>query len=119
MPDSTPTLDGEPRRLPRATLRTYLVSIILLATIPPAVLMAWQLRRDTIEQQARRDERLQRRATALALVVERELVSSIDALKILSYREKLQQGDMAAFERALLSLPQLPPSWRSVFLTVR
>ena len=103
-------------RSPRATLRTYLVTMILLATVPIALLMSWQIGRDVVDQQARIDRRLAATAASLARSVERELASSVDALTILSYDDTLQSGQLAAFEHEVTALPRRRPSWRSLFL---
>jgi PAS domain S-box-containing protein len=99
-----------------ATLRTYLVTVILLATVPIALLMSWQIWRDVQDEQRRMEEGLMARATALAEVVERELASSIDALTILSYQDALQRADVPAFRHALAAYPQLRQSWHGAFL---
>ena len=99
-----------------ATLRTYLVTVILLATVPIALLMSWQIWRDVQDEQRRMEEGLMARATALAEVVERELASSIDALTILSYQDALQRADVPAFRQALAAYPQLRQSWHGAFL---
>ena len=99
-----------------ATLRTYLVTVILLATVPIALLMSWQIWGDVHDEQQRMDEALQARATALAEVVQRELASSIEALTILSYKDALQAADVPRFQRSLVAYPQLRQSWRSAFL---
>jgi hypothetical protein len=92
MPDAP--LTPARSRWPTATLRTYLVTVILLATVPIALLMSWQIWRDVQDEQRRMEEGLMARATALAEVVERELSSSIDALTILSYQDALQRADV-------------------------
>ena len=99
-----------------ATLRTYLVTVILLATVPIALLMSWQVWSDVQDEQRRMEEGLEARATALAEVVERELASSIEALTILSFKDSLQRADVPAFQRSLATFPQLRQSWHSAFL---
>ena len=104
---------------PRATLRTYLVAAMLLATVPIALLMAWQVASDLIAQQSRTEASLRRQANSLAQEVERELVSSIDALSILAQSESLQRGDVGAFARALATRSLLRPTWAAANLIDR
>ncbi len=101
---------------PSASLGTYLVVAILLATVPIAILMSHQIFEQVDAQRQRVSEETQRSATVLAQAVNRELTSSIDALTILSYSGEVQRGQVARFEQALLSLPLLRPSWSAVYL---
>jgi PAS domain S-box-containing protein len=101
---------------PRASLRTYLVAMILLATVPIVLLMSYQIFDDVRSQQRDLSRELQRGAGALALTIERELASSIDVLSVLSTTESLQRNDLETFEQTLRSTSRLRPSWSDVFL---
>lgn len=101
---------------PTASLRTYLVVITLLATVPLALLMSYQIFGQVDTNRKRVQEDMQRSVAALAQSVNRELQSSIDALNILSYSEEIQQDTIERFERALLSRPLLRPSWNGIYL---
>ena len=101
---------------PHATLRTYLVAAMLLATVPIALLMAWQIASDLLTQQRRTETSLQRAAAALAREVERELVSSIDTLAILAQFDSIQRNDVAGFKQALLARSLLRASWDTAYL---
>lgn len=105
-----------PPRWPAASLRTYLVVVIVLATVPLAM-FAWQLLREQA-QHARQEARasLGRSAEAVALLVERELGSSTDLLSGLAYHDALQRGDVAAFALALERGLALRPGWQGVDL---
>ena len=113
MPDTKPSVLPPP---PLASLRTYLVAMILIATVPIALFMSWQIWRDVAGQQARIETQLGTSATLLARGVERELDSTIDALTILSYKDAAQRGDPAGLQHSLQQFSQLRPSWRSAFL---
>ncbi len=88
---------------PAASLRTHLVAVILLATLPLAALMIVQIFTDVSSEQAQLEDDLARSAAALAQSVERELASSIDALALLSEanvlreREPPQPGELASW----------------------
>ncbi|MGE5386640.1 MAG: ATP-binding protein [Betaproteobacteria bacterium] len=101
---------------PTASLRTYLVVAILLATVPIAALMSYQIFDDVNGQLGRMKINLKKNAASLAQGVEREIASSIDALTILSYAESIQHHDIDRFERALTVLPLLRPSWSGAYL---
>lgn len=102
---------------PTASLRTYLVALILLATLPIAILMCYWIFTDIQGQRHRMQLELQQSANSLAQMVERELVSSIDALAILANMDSIQRHDIAAFEKSLRSTrSQLRPNWLSAYL---
>ena len=99
---------------PAASLRTYMVAVILLATLPIAVIMSFQIYLDVRKEQADIEDELARSAAALAQTVERELLSSIDALAVLSQSELFQTSRPAALGRLLQGRPRR--DWDSVLL---
>ncbi|WP_157267765.1 hybrid sensor histidine kinase/response regulator [Azohydromonas aeria] len=101
---------------PRASLRTYLVAMILLGTLPSVLLMSWQVFTDIKAGQRELDAQLQRSAEALARGVERELTASVEALNILAGDGALQRDDAAAFAASFTDQPQQRASWSGVFL---
>ena len=101
---------------PTASLRTYLVLLLLLATVPIAVLMGHQIVNNVAAQESRMKEELRRNANSLAQTVEREIASSTDALAILAQTDSLQRGDVVEFESFLNRSPVLRTSWSSAFL---
>lgn len=106
-------------RWPTASLRTWLVAVVLLATLPIAGLMAWQLATTARMAQERVKDELALAADSVADAVERELAASIDALESLAYSEALQRGDVAQFQRAVAVHPQQRPGWISIYLIDR
>ena len=56
---------------PTASLRTYMVAVILLATLPMAAFMSYQVLADLGSERAQTQEELARSAAALAQTVER------------------------------------------------
>lgn len=101
---------------PRASLRTYLVAMILLGTLPSVLLMSWQVFSDIKAEQRQLDERLQHNAENLAHAVERELTASVEALAILAQDDGLQRDDVAGFAASFADQPVPRASWRGVFL---
>lgn len=103
--------------LPVAPLKLYLVVVILLATLPLALLLTWQVVNDARSQRTAALALLQQSAASAAQAAEQDLAASVDALTGLSLMEALQQGDLQAFEQRLRQMPLRRPQWRSVFLT--
>ena len=102
-------------RWPRASLRTYLVAMILIATVPLAVLTSGQM---LLALQQRHDGMatgLQDAASTLAASVQQELAASIDTLTLLSRSELLSRDDLSGF-RQLLARPPPRPGWSPVFV---
>lgn len=102
---------------PTASLRTYLFAVMLLATLPMAVLMSVHRVAEIRGQQARIEEELTVSAAALAASVERQLRSSLEGLQVLAQSELFQQGRIAALGRLLHGRPR--GDWDSVFLLDR
>ena len=103
-------------RWPSASLSTYMVAVLLLATTPIAALMAFQWVDSAIAERDELADRLGATASTLATSIERELSSSIDALAILSRTAALQRGDVEAFRRVLADDGLLRPSWSGAYL---
>ncbi|HSV35402.1 MAG TPA: ATP-binding protein [Ramlibacter sp.] len=99
---------------PTASLRTYLLAVILLATLPIAGIMCLQAFLEVSREQAQIKDELSRSAAALAQTVERQLESSTEALAVLSHSELFQGGRVQALGRLLQGKPRR--DWDSVFL---
>ncbi len=104
------------RHRPTASLRTYFVAVILLATFPLAALMSWQILTDVREQQAQIENNLSRSAASLAHAVDSELIASLDALTVLAQSEALQRGRPAQLQQLWRARPRPRRDWDSVFL---
>jgi PAS domain S-box-containing protein len=101
----------------RVSLRTYLVMLLLLATVPVVVLMCYQQFEKVRDEQIRLQDDLQRDSKALSHAVEREIAASIDALRVMALASSLRRGDVVDFERAVAGRSPLRPGWRGTFLT--
>ncbi len=93
----------------------YMVLVMLVASVPLALMLVWQLAGDHRAQQQQRDEALQRSANALAASVERELGSTIDMLTSLSHHLGARDDRLPALMRALEAHPR-GPAWRQIYL---
>ncbi|MDQ2103611.1 PAS domain S-box protein [Azospirillum isscasi] len=98
------------------TLRGYLLRLVLVTLVPMlllgGMLIGWlvQQQREAVENN------MSDTAEALALIVDRELGATIDALRALSRADALADDDPAGFyERAILALAQ-HPSWTNIAL---
>lgn len=111
-PPSTPL----ERYWPIAPLRRYLVVVIVLAILPLAALVSWQIVADVRHEQRQVEANLAGSAAALAQAVDSELNASLDALDNLSHSELLQAGQADDFRRGLLQRPPARRDWHSVFL---
>ena len=105
------------RFLPVASLKTYLVALILLATLPVALLLSWKVGTDARSDRQNAHALLQQSAASVAQAAEQDLAASMDALTALSLVEGLRQGELAALEKLLRETPLRRAQWRSVFLT--
>jgi signal transduction histidine kinase len=94
--------------------RTWLDAVIVIALLPVAIVLGWQLVSGMRAERQRLDDELQRSAAGFAQSIDRELASSIDALTVLSQSEIFQQGRIAAMGRLLRGRPRR--DWDSVFL---
>jgi signal transduction histidine kinase/CheY-like chemotaxis protein len=99
---------------PTASLRTYLFAAILLAMLPLAALMSFQIYAELRDEQARVEDELARSAAMLSQAVERELVSSLDALSALAQSDLVEQGQVARIGQLLHWRPRR--DWHSVFV---
>lgn len=101
---------------PTASLRAYFMAVIMVATVPMTGLASYLISNEILAARSQLESGLKRTAASLALTVEREIVSSIDALNILSFSESLQRDDISGFFSALASLPKLRNTWSSAYL---
>lgn len=101
---------------PASSLRVYFVIVILVATVPQAAFVSYLIYQETLAARNQIEEGLHRTANTFALAVEREIVSSIDALAILAQADSLQNGDVERFYRTLTRRPTMRNTWRSAYL---
>ena len=101
---------------PSASLRAYLTAVIVVATVPMSGLACYLIMQETLVGHQALQDGLQRSASTFALTVEREIVSSIDALYILSYSDSLQRDDVPGFFATLTALPKMRSTWSSAYL---
>jgi signal transduction histidine kinase len=106
---------GLERFWPHASLRRYLVAMIVLATLPLAALVCWHILSGVRGEQAQIEANLSRSAAALAQAVENELVASYEALDVLAHAG-LQQGSPQALVALLRERGAPRRGWHSIFV---
>jgi signal transduction histidine kinase len=97
-----------------SALRKYLDIVLLIAILPVALVLCWQVWTSVRAERDRTEDELVRAASGFAQSVDRELASSIEALTVLSQSELFQQGRIAAMGRLLHGRPRR--DWDSIFL---
>ncbi|MCM5679473.1 ATP-binding protein [Schlegelella sp. S2-27] len=113
------SLSPHPRgwlKWPASSLRAYFVIVILVATVPQAAFVSYLIYQETLAARTQIEDGLRRTASTFALAVEREIVSSIDALAILAQLDSLQTGNVQRFYRTLTQRPTMRNTWRSAYL---
>jgi signal transduction histidine kinase len=101
----------------KVSLRTAFVAMLLVATVPVAVLMSYLLLEKMRSEQQRLRLDLDREAQVLAEAVENEMQATIEALRIVALSESLRHGDVREFERSIAGRGPLRSGWTGSFLT--
>ena len=97
-----------------SALRKYLDAILLIAILPVALVLGWQVWAGLRADRDRTEEILVQAASSFAQAANGELASSIEALTVLARSEIFQQGRIAAMGRLLRGRPRR--DWDSIFL---
>ncbi|AVS71402.1 hybrid sensor histidine kinase/response regulator [Paracidovorax avenae] len=103
------------RAWPSASLRTYLVAMILAATLPIALLLTYKVSAELAQTRSRLQSVLGHSAAGLAQTVALDTASTVDALLALGRTDALRSGQPSALERWLRQRPPVKPQWHSVF----
>jgi signal transduction histidine kinase len=110
------TLRGAIAPSARRSLRAWLVLVMLVAAVPLALLLAYQLFGDLRAQHQRLEQGLQRSAAALTALVERDVALTVQALAQRSQTLEPAAGDPVRALQEALSAPGLPSHWQAVYL---
>jgi hypothetical protein len=97
-----------------SALRKYLDAVLLIAILPVALVLGWQVWAGLRADRDRTEEILVQAASSFAQAANSELASSIEALTVLSQSEIFQQGRIAAMGRLLRGRPRR--DWDSIFI---
>jgi signal transduction histidine kinase/ActR/RegA family two-component response regulator len=99
---------------PALGLQTYFVAVILLATVPIALVLTWRVLDEAASARARLASDLSTAAHALAQRVDRELTASYDGLTALA--DAMPERDTARFETLLRARLKQHDAWHSAFV---
>lgn len=101
-------------RWPQASLASYLVAVILIASVPMAVLLSLQILRDLNQRTERMATSLEQLSATLTRSMERELESSIEALELLG--ETVGEEPPGQVVERLVRRGAMRPAWDGLFL---
>lgn len=107
-----------------ASLQAHLSAVMLVATVPLALVLAYHMFNGMQAEHARMNDELQHHASALATSVERELQASVNALRLLADTTQVMQPagqpthdtELAALAAAMRSALPARPQWHSLYL---
>jgi PAS domain S-box-containing protein len=107
-----------------ASLQAHLSAVMLVATVPLALVLAYHMFNGMQAEHARMNDELQHHASALAGSVERELQASVNALRLLADTTQVMQAtgqptpdaELAALAAAMRSALPARPQWHSLYL---
>jgi signal transduction histidine kinase len=116
MPTTEPARASGAGRRPLAPLHRYLVAVIVLATLPLAALVGWQIVSTVRGERLELESNLARSAAALSQALDGELIASLDALNVLAHAGGLQRGRPEAFRRWMQEAPRPRRDWDGIFL---
>ena len=104
---------------PQVALRTYLVVLVLLATLPLAALFGFQAFVAAASDRARTQAEVSRAAAALSLALDIQLRASLDTLTALARSSLIQKQPPDQRQELLQEWLRLWPDWDSAFLLDR
>ncbi len=102
---------------PKASLRAYLVAVMLIATVPLALLLSAQIVVGVREQQAQRERMLAERSAAVSARLQHEVDANLRALRLLA--DAAPEDGAAAWRARVARLNlerRLPAGWTGVTL---
>src|SRR5262245_24039664 len=100
----------------RLRLRTLLALLVLLATIPIAVLVALVISRSYGQQEALIDRQNVEQARGVIVAIDQEVENVIASLNVLALLEPISSGDLTQFSAAAARVLPAHPEWESIRL---
>jgi signal transduction histidine kinase len=97
-------------------IRSYLLIVVLAATVPPALLTSALVARAFSTSRAAAERRLLESARVDALAVDRQFESIVGTLQALATSEALEQGDLQKFHQEATRIQSTQTGWFSVTL---
>jgi signal transduction histidine kinase len=100
----------------RVRLRTLLIVLILVTTLPVAAFAAWVIWRSTADQAALIDAQNIEQARAMLVAVDQEIKATIASLKVVALAEQIHETDKTRFSAMASRVLPLHPGWQSIRL---
>src|SRR4051812_34258747 len=100
----------------RLRLRTLLTILVLVTTIPIALLAAWLIRRSSGQQEALIDRQNIEQARAVMVAVDQEIEDVIASLNVLALLEPIDAPDKGHFAEIAARVLPTHPDWESIRL---
>src|SRR6476646_5313371 len=100
----------------RLRLRTLLVILVLVTTIPIALFAAWLISRSSAQQEALIDRQNVEQARAVIVAVDQEVEDVIASLNVLATLEPIDAADKTQFGAIAARVIPTHPQWESIRL---
>src|SRR5436190_6138299 len=100
----------------RLRLRSLLLVLVLVTSLPVALFAAWVVSRSSAQQEALIDRQNVEQARAVLVAVDQELKSTVAALGVLALLDSIDSPDKRRFEEIASRVLLLHPGWQSIRL---
>src|SRR4051812_43309141 len=100
----------------RLRLRTLLIILVLVTTVPIALFAAWLISRSWSQQEALVDRQNIEQARAVGVAVDQEVENVIASLNVLALLDPVDAADQAHFRDVAARVLPTHPEWESVRL---
>src|SRR5436190_3138551 len=100
----------------RLRLRSLLLVLVLVTSLPVALFAAWVVSRSSAQQEALIGRQNVEQARAVLVAVDQELESTVAALSVLAVLEPIDAPDKHHFEEIAARMLPLHPGWQSIRL---
>jgi signal transduction histidine kinase/ActR/RegA family two-component response regulator len=100
----------------RTRLRTILALLVLVTTLPAAVLAVWLIPRWWTQQRALIERQNVEQARAISVAVDQEIGTTIASLNVLALLEQIDAPDKTHFTEIATRVLPLHPGWESLRL---
>jgi signal transduction histidine kinase/CheY-like chemotaxis protein len=100
----------------RLRLRTLLILLVIVTTIPIALFAAWLISRSRVQQEALIDRQNIEQARAVMVAVDQEVEDVIASLNVLALLDPIDADDREHFAEIASRVPPMHPEWESIRL---
>src|SRR5215471_19072416 len=100
----------------RLRLRTLLIILVLITTIPIALFAAWLISRSSAQQEVLVDRQNIEQARAIIVAVDQEFEDVIASLNVLALLDPIDADDMTRFNELSARVLPTHPEWESIRL---